>query len=266
MTLALLAALAGTLGYGVASVLQAVGAARASGPAVMRHPAYLAGLACDGLAWLASLVALQRLPLFVVQSLLAGSLGVTVLLAWVFLKARLRARDAGAIAVVVVALATVAGASGAQSAQGAPHGFRAAMLALLLITAAVTALGYGRAGSLSLAALAGVAFSGAALCARAVHIGTTWAPLLTEPLAWAVLGFGAVGALTYARALERGPVGPATAVLWGVEVLVPGVIGIAVLGDLVRPGWTLPALMAVAAAVVACSMLATSPAQDVGAS
>lgn len=260
MTVDLLAALAGTLGYGVASVLQAVGAARASGPAVMRHPAYLAGLACDGLAWLASLVALQHLPLFVVQSLLAGSLGVTVLLAWVFLGARLRTRDIVAVAVAAVALATVAGASGAQSAQGAPHGFRLAMLALALVTAAVTALLYGRGGSLSLATLAGVAFSGAALCARAAT--ADWGRLLTEPLAWAVLGFGAVGALTYARSLERGPVGPATAVLWVVEVLVPGIIGIAVLGDLVRPGWTLPTVLAVAAAVVACSMLATSPAQQ----
>ena len=46
-----------------------------------------------------------------------------------------------------------------------------------------------------------------------------------------------------------------------VEVLVPGAIGVAVLGDGVRPGWVFPALLAVAAAVAACSVLATSPAQ-----
>lgn len=40
MTAGLLAALAGTVGYGFGSVLQAVAAARASGPAVVRHPTF----------------------------------------------------------------------------------------------------------------------------------------------------------------------------------------------------------------------------------
>ncbi len=262
MTLALLAALVGTLGYGVASVLQAVGASRASGPAVMRHPAYLAGLACDGVAWVASLLALRHLPLFVVQSLLAGSLGVTVVLARIFLGVRLRRRDAIAIAVVVLALAVVAGASGAQSAHPVSHGFQLAMLIWLAITVVVTAVLYRHGGSLPMASLAGLAFSGAALCARAVLSDGHWPHLLTEPLAWAVLGFGVVGALTYARSLERGPVGPATAVLWAVEVVVPGVVGVAVLGDNVRPGWMLPALLAVVAVMAACAVLAGSPAEQ----
>jgi len=262
VTLGLLAALVGMLGYGVGSVLQAVGAARASGPAVLRHPAYLAGLACDAVAWLASLAALRHLPLFAVQSLLAGSLGVTVVLAGVFLGARLRSRDAVAVAVIILALATVAGASGAQSARAAPDGFQAATLTVLLVMVVVSVTLYRDAGSLPVAALAGLAFSGAALSARAVQGGHGWSQILSEPLAWAVLGFGAIGGLTYARSLERGPVGPATAVLWGVEVLVPGIVGVVVLGDGVRPGWALPALLAVAAALAACVVLATSPAQQ----
>jgi len=56
MTLALLAALVGTLGYGAGSVLQAIGTARATGLAVLRQPTYLAGLACDVLAWVSSLL------------------------------------------------------------------------------------------------------------------------------------------------------------------------------------------------------------------
>ena len=257
MTVGLIAALVGMFGYGIGSVLQAAAAARASGPAVLRHPAYLAGLTCDAVAWLASLAALRSLPLFVVQSLLAGSLGVTVILARAFLGAPVRRRDAGAVLAVALALATVAGASGAQSAQPPAPGFQAFAMTGLLLVVAVTAASYHRAGSLPLATVAGLAFSGAALCARAVTGTTSWLQLLSEPLAWAVLGFGVVGALTYARALERGPVGPATAVLWGVEVLVPGAIGAAVLGDGVRPGWTLPALLAVAVALAACTILAT---------
>jgi drug/metabolite transporter (DMT)-like permease len=258
VTLALLAALVGMLGYGIASVLQATGAARASGPAVLRHPAYVAGLALDGVAWLASLVAVRHLPLFVVQSLLAGSLGVTVLLARFFLGARLRRRDAWAVAVVGVALATVAGAAGDQSARLAPAGFTVAALGALLLTGLVTVALYRRGGSLPLATASGIAFSGAALCARALPNGG-WRALATEPLAWAVVGFGVLGAIGYARSLERGAVGPATAVLWAMEVLVPGVIGVVVLNDAIRPGWALPALLAVAAVVAACTVLATTP-------
>ena len=264
MNLSLLAALAGTLAYGVGSVLQAVGASRASGPAVVTHPAYLAGLGCDGIAWLASIVALRHLPLFVVQSLLAGSLGVTVLLAAVFLGARLRARDVTCVAVVIAALAVVAGASGLQSARPAPSGFAAGTLVALVLTAALVLAAYSRAGSLALAAVAGLAFSGAALAARAVPSGAGPGALLTEPLAWAVVGFGAAGALTYARSLERGAVGPATAVLWGIEVVVPGAIGVVVLGDGVRSGWAAPAMLAVVAVALACAVLATSPAQPGG--
>jgi len=255
MTLALVAALVGMMGYGVGSVLQALGAARATGPAVLRHPAYLAGLACDAVAWVASLVALRYLPLFVVQTLLAGSLGVTVLLARVVLRTRLRARDVVAVGVVAVTLAVIAGAAGPQSAQPAPAGFTAAMIIALLGTVVVGAALYGRSGSLPLAALAGAAFSGAALCARAMPGPIGWG-LLVEPLALAVGAFGVVGAVAYARSLERGPVGPATAVLWVIEVVVPGVVGLAVLGDTVRPGWALPAAAAVVAACAACVVLA----------
>lgn len=74
MTLALLAALVGTFGCGTGSVLRAIGTARATGLAVLRQPTYVAGLACDVLALVASLLALRQLPLFAVQALLAGAL------------------------------------------------------------------------------------------------------------------------------------------------------------------------------------------------
>lgn len=259
MTLGLVAALAGMLGYGVGSVLQAAAAARASGPAVVRHPAYVAGLACDGVAWLASLVALRYLPLFVVQSVLAGSLGVTVLLARAFLAAPVRRRDGFAVAVVALCLAAVAAASGAQSAAAPPGGFQAFALTGLVVVAALTVAAYRNGASLVLASLAGLAFSGAALCARAVPTSGSSLQLVAQPLAWAVVGYGVVGALSYARSLERGPVGPATAALWGVEVLVPGAVGVVALGDGVRAGWGLPAIVAVAGAVAACAVLAAGP-------
>ncbi len=261
MILGLAAALAGMLGYGIGTVIQAAGAARTHGLAVMRQPIYLVGLGFDGAAWLASLLALQRLPLFAVQALLAGSLCVTVLLARIFLGTRLRRRDGVAIVLVALALAAVAGAAGVESTQPPPAWFTPSVLVALALVLLVT-FGLYRAGrSVPMAAIAGLAFSGSALCARALHTPGGWRQLLTDPVAWAVVGFGVIGAVALSRALERGAVGPAVAVLWVVEVLLPGTVGVLALGDVVRPGWGITAIAAIAVAVAGCAVLATSPAQ-----
>ncbi len=253
-------AVAGCVGYGVASVLQGVGSARASGPAVLVQPVYVVGLVCDGLAWLVSLVALRVLPLFVVQSVLAASVAVTVVLAWIVLGTRLRARDGVSIGVMALALGALAAAFPASDAPpgDAPTAW---LLGGLAVLGVATAAAYGRGGSVPLAALAGAAFAGAAVCARAADLSGGALALATEPLLWAILGFGVAGTLAYARSLERGAVGPATAVLWSAEAVLAGVAGVVALGDAVRPGWAPVAVLSVVAALACCAVLATGPAQ-----
>ena len=51
-----------------------------------------------------------------------------------------------------------------------------------------------------------------------------------------------------------------TALLWIVEVVVPSVVGVALLGDSVRPGWGAVAVIAVAATRAAAAVLAHAPA------
>jgi len=268
VTAALGAALLAALLYGAGSVLQAVAARRATGPAVLRHPWYVAGLGCDLVGWLASLVALRALPLFTVQALLAGSLVVTVLLARVALHAPLRAADGAAVGIAVAALVVLARAAGPEGSATAhlPAGFTVAVLGLLAVVVAACALAYGRGPGWVLAVVAGLGASGAAIGARAVPvpggtgIGGTLLGLAGEPLAWAVAGFGVLTTVAYARALERAGVGASTAVLSVVEVVVPGAVGLMVLHDTVRPGWSVAAALAVVLALAACVVLATSPA------
>ena len=250
------AALAGALGYGVASVLQAVGAGRATGPSVLRQPAYVAGMALDGLAWLASLVAVRVLPLFVVQSVLASSVAVTVVLAHLVLRAPLRGRDAVALLALVSALA-VLGIAFLPGAAPSPGGATAWALPVALVAVVLAlVLGYARAGSPVMAVIAGLAFSGAAVCARGMDLSGDAAAVLGHPLAWTLLGFGAAGTVAFARSLERGPVGPSTAVLWSVETVVAGGVGVLVLGDAVRSGWAAPAGGATLVSVLSCVALA----------
>lgn len=259
MTLALAAALAGMTFYGAASVLQAVGAQRATGPAVVRQPAYLLGLVADGVAWLASLVALRQMSLFAVQSILAGSVAVTVLLAWALLGARPRRRDAPALLMVLGGLVGVAAAFGVQEAPGPPGWFAVTAWAGVVVVVAFLLGTYRPGSSPALAVVAGAAFAGAAVCARAVHVGPSLPHLVADPLAWAVAAFGVVGALGYARALEGGDVGAATAVLWVVEVLASGVVGVTVLGDTIRPGHSALAWVSVACALFGSAVLAFGP-------
>ncbi|WP_286967039.1 MULTISPECIES: hypothetical protein [Arsenicicoccus] len=267
MILGFVASVVGMLMYAVASVSQGYAASRATGAGVVRHPAYLLGLGCDALAWVASLVALRSLPLFVVQSLLAGSLAVTVLLATVVLRVRPRPRDWVAIAVVTAGLTGVALSSGSESATPPPSWYAGAVVALVAVALVASAALWRRGHPLVLGGLAGVGFSGLALAARAVHEPSGGGlamvtGVLTQPAAWALVASGVVGAVMYARGLEHGSLGPVTAVMWVVEVRLPGVVGVAVLGDGVRAGWAPAALVGVALAVAGCVALALSPAQE----
>ena len=270
MTLSLVAAVAGAALYGLGSVVQAAAVRRSRGLRALRQPLYLAGLACDGLAWLASLVALHALPLFTVQAVLAGSLAVTVVLARPLIGAPLRSVDSVAVGVVTAALVVLALAAGPERGSGAgvaavPSWFGAATLLALGALAVATAASYSRGPGMWFAVLAGLASSGAAIAVRATHVearggALTLADLAGQPLAWAVLGFGALTAVTYARALERAHVGPSTAVLSVIDVVIPGVVGIALLHDAVRAGWAPGAVAATVAALGGCVVLAMSPA------
>ncbi|KQX68860.1 hypothetical protein [Angustibacter sp. Root456] len=256
MTIGLLAAGFAALAYGLASVLQAVGVARGGARGWWASRWYLAGLGLDGAAWLVSLLALRRLPLVVVQGMLACSLAVTAVAAHLLLRTPLRRTQVAAVVCALGALTVLAAAGGAQSARPAPAGFTAATWAVTAVLVLATAVLSRRGSAAALAVVSGLGFSVAAAAARAAPAGLGPVAVVREPLVWALVVAGVVGATAYALALERGAVAIATALLWVVEAVVPAAVGVSVLGDRVRPGWAPAALAAVAVAVVACVALA----------
>jgi len=112
---------------------------------------------------------------------------------------------------------------------------------LTALLVALAAVSLRSRSPLVLAVLAGVAFGGVSLSVRAVHVASSlWTSvldLLTEPVAYAVLVFGATGTVLLAGAMRRAAVGSVVAVLSVTEVVVPGLVGLVLLGDRVRPGW-----------------------------
>lgn len=262
MILSLVAALGAAVGYGVSTVMQAVATRKTHGLAAVTTPLVILALVVDGASWLLSLVALDRLPLFLVQSVLAASLVVVVLLARSFLGARLRRVDVVAVVAVVLALVVVGGAGGEQPATAPPGGFVALLVGGSVLLALGTALLYRSGSSRALSVAAGLGYSVAALGARTAHAADGLLATVLQPVAVAVVLGGAVGVLAYLRALEKGRVGGTAAVVSVLEVVVPGGIGVAVLGDVVRDGWAAPAAVALAVALSACVVLATSPANS----
>jgi hypothetical protein len=273
---ALAMALFGAFSYGVGSILQAIGAMRSSSTVrTLGHPLYLLGVGCDLLAWAASMIALRELAVYQVQSVLAGSLAITVLLARLILASRLRGRDIAAVTVTIGALTILAMSAGPQEAVPPTGPLRLGFCVAAVFLAVGGWVATKVASPGVVAALAGTAFGGAALCGRALPMPTE-SPgpasfvlaLLMEPFTAALLIFAASGMLLYTNALGNGQVGPVTAVLWIGEVIAPSAVGLVLLGDTVRAGWDLPAtaagLLTVGAAVVLATAPASSPTTQAG--
>jgi drug/metabolite transporter (DMT)-like permease len=269
MKTALVLCLVAALGYGVGAVLQALGARHAAVggtiglKAMIKQPMFLFGLLADFGSWVISRFALHTLPLFAVQTILAGSLAVTVVLAGIVLGAELRKPDRWAIVATVAGLVIVGVSAGSDEARDVTHLLKLCILAGIpaIVAAAFFAIKANKA--VILAVLAGVAFTSSALAARTIKIkGESIAGIFTEPMLWAMLIYAVIALGIHAGALMRGEVGPVTAAMWATEVLVAVVIGAVALEDHMRPGWTVPAAFGIALTLAATVVLARSPAQD----
>ncbi|MEY9964009.1 drug/metabolite transporter (DMT)-like permease [Streptacidiphilus sp. MAP12-16] len=249
MLLGLAAAVLATIGYGCASVFQARGARRMPKEdrpglrllgRVARSPQFLLGTGLDIAAFALIVVALHRLPLFVVQAVTSASLAVTALAAVWLLGSRLARRDVLAIATVVAGLTMLAVSSGPEGHQAVGTGFHFGLLAatgaLLLLTLPL-AHRRGKVVAAALGLIAGTVFGVVNLSVR-VLAPSSPADLFADPATYALMAGGLGGYLCYALALQRGSVTVATAGVVVGETFVPGLIGVVVLGDRARPGFT----------------------------
>ncbi|MCU1351433.1 MAG: integral rane protein [Acidimicrobiales bacterium] len=247
MTWSLVAALGAVLGYGIGSVLQAVGARRtAAAPNV--HPRLLAklalqlpfmsGLGLDAVGVACTIVALRHLPLFVVQAAVASSVAVTALLAGRVFRTRLSRVEAGGIAVIVVGLVLLAVSAGPESPPSTSLALRAGLLAAaggVVLAGAWTGRLSGPRSAPVLGALAGLAFG---IGNTAIRVTTDLAPaaLVRNPAAWAALVCALTGVLLFAVALQRGSVTSASGLMVAAETLLPAGFGLLVLHEAPRRG------------------------------
>ena len=249
MAIAYLAAFGCAVAFGLATVLESIGARRVESASegvdaralanVARQLPYLIGLGVDFLGWLLSLVALAQLPVFVVESMVASAIGFTVLFAATLQKVRPTGRQVGFIALIAAGLVGLAMSGASEEAHRTPAAYTWAMVVSLIVLAAggwlIARFVPGPRSAPLLGALAGLAFGGTALCGRAI-LGEFAIGDLRDPILYALALYGVLGMVLLTIALQRGSVTVATAWLFVAQTVVPSAVGLLVLGDRARDG------------------------------
>ena len=207
-------------------------------------------------------MALRSLPLFAVQSISASSIGAVVLITWArsgHAPSRFEGALLGGMGVGLVALA-VSAADGQALHTG--WLFRATVwLAVIAVVVALVVASHvgGTRGTALLGAVSGLADSGLALCARAMHVNSHHlVDVLTDPLALALVPFAVVGIVSFAAAMQRGAASVALACQQAVVTVVPSAIGLIVLGDRARSGFMPLTLFGFAVTVTSLVVLTLS--------
>ncbi|MFD8208156.1 hypothetical protein ACFV2S_17390 [Streptomyces sp. NPDC059695] len=261
----MICALASSVCFGAASVLQAM-AARAAEPGTgsgvdvalmwraLRQWRYLAGLGMDGLGFVLQVVALRTLPIYVVGAALAASLAVTAVIASRVLRVRLSRVEWAAVAVVCLGLAMLALASGKEGHREPSEALDWALLGIsfgvLLVGAAAGRLP-AKSRALVLGLGAGIGFGVVEVAVRLID-GIDFA----DPVWYALLVGGGAAFLLLTSALQRGSVTTATAGAVLGETVGPAIVGVTWLGDTTREGFGWLAITGFAVAVAGSLTLA----------
>lgn len=250
MILSLTAALAAALVFGVAAVLQGIAVARVApkGDGVdprlllrlLREAPFVITVLLNLFGFVLHVVALQELPLFLVQVALASAVAVTAVLSVLVLKTPLRRRQWGAVLAVCAGLGLLAlSAESGEAVVSTGLGLRGALFgAVVVVAAAGVAAGRwsGAVGSALLGLVAGTGFGIVAVAARLLPTGLAPTEVLRDPALLVLVLAGATAFLLYATAMQHGSVTLATAMLVVTQTTVPAMLGLLLLGDAVRPG------------------------------
>jgi drug/metabolite transporter (DMT)-like permease len=240
-------ALAASVCFGTAAVLQSVGARRMHRTVAVdarlllrltRSIPYLSGLGLDLLGFLLALTGMRRLPVFAVEALIAPYVAVTAVLAAWLLKAPLRAREWLALGGVAAGVAMLAWSAQAQPTRPVGILARSSLLATTVALGAAAACidrVAARAATV-LAFIGGLAWGLIPLATRMLRDPGSILALLSDPAAYTVAAAGALGLLLYTAALQRTGVVTATVMAILGETLLPAAAGVLVLGDQPRPG------------------------------
>jgi drug/metabolite transporter (DMT)-like permease len=252
----LAAALGAAVMFGIGAVRLAVGARRvpfADGmslhliPRMLRERAIVEALALNLVGFGFHLVALRSIPLFLAQTGIAASLAVTALATVRVFGNKLGRNDWLAVLAVCLGLGLLAAAAGdageAEASGRADLGAVLALALLVLVGLAVTRVG-GGLGAALVGLVAGLGFALVSISSRLIP-ELTPVTILTSPGTYVLAAGGGLAFFLYSVALQRGSVMTATAPMIVLQTATPAAVGVLLLGDTIRPGWSIAAALGV---------------------
>ncbi|UBI07354.1 EamA family transporter [Corynebacterium falsenii] len=263
------------IAYGAGTIAQAIGvqrAAAATGGIVHKALAgwlFALGLVFDGLGYIASFAALRDLPLFLVESATASSVAVTAVLAVIILKQKLRRTEVIALGVVVAGLIMLSVSAEPGPAPHVPGWVGRALLFASIACGIIIPLSKSSVVfaviSVVFAVISGLGFAIVGLASRLLEIPAhdVWR-VLEEPMAWSLIIGGIIAVVAYGMALDSGSATTVAAVSFSAETIVPSAIGLAFLGDYIRPGLGVVAALGFVATLGGCLALSSRAEVEVG--
>ncbi|MCP2243973.1 hypothetical protein [Lentzea aerocolonigenes] len=276
MALGYLLAVLATLASGSGSILESMGVRRAGAYggrsldliALRRQWLYFLGLGVDLLGFALAAAALHRLPLFLVQSMLAFSVGVTAAIS-AFMGHRLRAPGWGALVVGAAGLVLLGVSAEPGPAQALPPQWRWILVGMVVPVGAIAV--YARRhhhvwATVALAFGAGVAYSVVGISARTFELPDALWRVVLEPAVWAMVLNGLAAAVLFAMALQKGGPTGVTAIMFTTNTTLSSFVGLVYLDDHVRDGFvnaaTVGFVLAITGAIAVAHYSADSRHED----
>ena len=242
------AALACALCNGTAAVLQKISADKEKKvnsldarllARLFRDKPYIIGVVLDLLGWSFTLYAVQYLPLFLVEAIIAANIVITALIERLFRHQIIRSKSYQAIVIIVVGLVLLAIASSPEKSEPISNILRW----LIVLTPIPIALaGYILArsknyrASIGLAVVGGLAFGGTSVVGRIFRLSNPVWHTIYSPLVFALIASGVLGILLFSIALQRAQATVINATMTASQTVIPAIIGAVFLGDHARAG------------------------------
>ncbi|MHB1864651.1 MAG: hypothetical protein ACYCPS_00590 [Candidatus Saccharimonadales bacterium] len=248
-TLAVVAVSFSSLFNAIAPILQKVGADKEVRPKridvtllarLFKNPAYVLGTISEVASFILSLVALRVLPLFLVQSIFAGSVIVTVLIEKIIYRQKLKALIYISISVILLGMLLVSLAAEASRTSFVNSDIRIAIdvaPVILIVFILLASLLSSRYKGITKALIAGLGFGGTSLIGRIMIYPSPFWHVLYNPMMGALIVYGLLGQYEMMVALQNTSSTTTNALLILTGTILPAILGLVVFNDVVRSGF-----------------------------
>jgi drug/metabolite transporter (DMT)-like permease len=249
VTVAAIAAIGCSLGNGISTVAQKIGADRERTVhsfdligflKLLTDWPYIFGILLALAGYGLSLVALQVLPLFLVQSVVAASVMVTAFGERIVLRKKLGKQTYIALVVIIVGLVLLSISAVSGHATIGSYDTRL-LIVILPIPIALIGLIFvyvrAQASAMVLAALGGLAFGNTSTIGRILTYPHPLWKLIENPLLYSLVASAILGQYLFTLALQRSTATKSNAIMIALQTFGPALCGLLFFNDKIRSGF-----------------------------